>query len=497
MDVRSPFFQNIACVLMGVMFLNPIVSVAAEVTVDAAAAGNTSLTQAGNGVPVVNIATPSANGLSHNKFTDYNVGQQGLILNNATDKLQSTQLGGIIIGNSNLKGGAAGLILNEVTSGNPSQLRGYTEVAGQQAHVVVANPNGITCAGCGFINTPRVTLSTGKPVVEGGRLDRFDVEGGQVSIEGNGLNSSNVDQFDLITRSAQINAELHANQLNVITGRNEVDAASLSATAKSDNGSAKPQLAIDSSALGGMYAGAIRLVGTEGGVGVRLAGDMAASAGDIQIDTKGQLSMAQAAASHDIRLKGERVVLTGKTYAGRQVSAQAQQGISLAGGQSLAARESIELKGGQLNNQGLIEAGVNSDNSRNSVGDVALNGTSLRNSGNVIASRALSAELDGQLDNRAGTLSAKANTVIKAAGLDNREEGVMLANGALAVNVAQLDNRTGLIASGKALNISARSGLDNQDGEISSQTEVALDADSIDNRKGLIAAHEAIREGLK
>lgn len=492
MDVRSPFFQNIACVLMGVMFLNPIVSVAAEVTVDAAAAGNTSLTQAGNGVPVVNIATPSANGLSHNKFTDYNVGQQGLILNNATDKLQSTQLGGIIIGNSNLKGGAAGLILNEVTSGNPSQLRGYTEVAGQQAHVVVANPNGITCAGCGFINTPRVTLSTGKPVVEGGRLDRFDVEGGQVSIEGNGLNSSNVDQFDLITRSAQINAELHANQLNVITGRNEVDAASLSATAKSDNGSAKPQLAIDSSALGGMYAGAIRLVGTEGGVGVRLAGDMAASAGDIQIDTKGQLSMAQAAASHDIRLKGERVVLTGKTYAGRQVSAQAQQGISLAGGQSLAARESIELKGGQLNNQGLIEAGVNSDNSRNSVGDVALNGTSLRNSGNVIASRALSAELDGQLDNRAGTLSAKANTVIKAAGLDNREEGVMLANGALAVNVAQLDNRTGLIASGKALNISARSGLDNQDGEISSQTEVALDADSIDNRKGLIAAHEAI-----
>lgn len=108
-------------------------------------------------MPIVNIATPNGAGLSNNHFRDYNVGANGLILNNATGKTQGTQLGGIILGNPNLKGQAAQVILNQVTGGNRSTLAGYTEVAGQSARVIVANPHGITCQGCGFINTPRAT----------------------------------------------------------------------------------------------------------------------------------------------------------------------------------------------------------------------------------------------------------------------------------------------------------------------------------------------------
>ncbi|NMZ32137.1 filamentous hemagglutinin N-terminal domain-containing protein, partial [Pseudomonas protegens] len=279
--------------------------------------------QAGNGVPIVNIATPNGSGLSHNKFSDYNVGQQGLILNNATGRTQETQLGGIILGNPNLGGRAANVILNEVNGGSPSQLKGYTEVAGQAAHVIVANPYGVSCNGCGFINTPKATLTTGKPVIENGQVQRYQVDQGSVAIEGAGLNASNIDQFEIITRSAKINAEIQARHLAVIAGANDVDAKTLNATARTANPADAPQLAIDSSALGGMYAGAIKLVGTEAGVGVKLDGKLIASGGDIQLDANGQLRMADATAEKGaVAIKAGSLEAQGAVYAGSELKVQ-------------------------------------------------------------------------------------------------------------------------------------------------------------------------------
>ncbi|WP_315807688.1 filamentous hemagglutinin N-terminal domain-containing protein [Pseudomonas sp. C9-3] len=142
MDIRHPACKLIASVLSGLLILNPIVAAAAELAVDAAAGGNTSIGAAGNGVPVINIATPNGAGLSHNKFSSYGVGSEGLILNNSTQRTQATELGGIVVGNPNLRGQAAQKILNEVTSNNLAKLQGYTEVAGQAAHVIVAAPGG-------------------------------------------------------------------------------------------------------------------------------------------------------------------------------------------------------------------------------------------------------------------------------------------------------------------------------------------------------------------
>ncbi|MEE5172354.1 filamentous hemagglutinin N-terminal domain-containing protein [Pseudomonas alliivorans] len=459
--------RGLALILANALFWQPLLVQAEGIAVSGT---GTTLGQAGNGVPIINIATPNASGLSHNQFQQYNVDSQGVILNNSTNQTQSTQLGGIIVGNSNLRGTAASTILNEVVGANASQLRGYTEVAGQAARVIVANPYGISCNGCGFINTPQVTLTTGKPVLDAnGQLQRFNVQGGSISIDGVGLNADNVDQFDIITRSAKINAELHAKRLNVITGRNDVDAQTLNPTALADDGSSKPELAIDSSALGGMYAGAIRLVGTEAGVGVRLAADLAASGGDIQIDANGHLNVMQVAASGAVNVRANTAEVNGPVYAGSSLAMTT--GGDLTTRQNVAARDALTLSaGGQLRNTAVIEAGVNADNSRNASGDVILSANGLINSGSITASRALQATVTQTLNNQGATLNGQASARVAAGVIDNRQSGRILSQGGnVDINASQVLNaQSGLISSSGNLNITAQTLDNSQQGKLSS-----------------------------
>ncbi len=216
-------------------------------------------------------------------------------------------------------------------------------MAGQSAHVIVANPHGITCDGCGFINTPQATLTTGRPVIENGQLTRYQVDQGSVAIEGAGLNASNVDRFEIITRAARLNAQIQANKLTIVAGRNDVEAGTLNATARAADGSQAPDLAIDSSALGGMYVGAVKLVGTEAGVGVRMAGDMM-SGGDIQIDAAGQLLMGQTSAATTVNVKAQSVDVQGAVYAGSDLALTTQGALTNQG--TLAARNNVTLDAG-------------------------------------------------------------------------------------------------------------------------------------------------------
>ncbi|MFJ7282253.1 hemagglutinin repeat-containing protein [Pseudomonas sp. NPDC099000] len=485
--------RGLAFLLANVMFWQPMWAQAEGIVV---ASPGTSLGQAGNGVPIVNIATPNGTGLSHNQFHDYNVGTQGVILNNVANQTGATQLGGIIVGNPNLTNRvAAQTILNEVVGGSPSQLRGYTEVAGQSARVIVANPYGISCNGCGFINTPRVTLTTGKPVLDNGRVDRYQVDQGSVSIDGAGLNANNVDSFEIITRSAKINAEIQAKNLTIVAGRNDVNAQTLNATARADDGSAKPQLAIDSSALGGMYAGAIKLVGTEAGVGVKLAGNLAASGGDIQIDANGHLSLAQTSAAGAVNVKAASLDAQGPVYAGSSVNVQTQG--NLTNQQTLAARDGIVLNaGGQLTNNGIIEAGVNADNSRNANGDVSLIAQNLNNTGkSVVASRNLSINTAQTLSNQGGTLSAQHATNINAGTLDNQNNGRVQGSGAVSLSATQVLNTQGVITSNG--NLTATLGhLNNNNGEVSSAGNTSVSATTLDNSDGQVTGDVALNIGL-
>ena len=263
--------------------------VRAQITADQTAPTNQQpiVTQTANGVPLVNIQTPSAAGVSRNTYTQFDVGSQGVILNNARVNTQ-TQLGGWIQGNPYLPGSSARVILNEVNSANPSQLLGYIEVGGSRAQVVIANPAGVTCDGCGFINASRATLTTGTPILNGGNLDGYLVQRGQVAVQGAGLDASQTDYTDLIARAVSVNAGIWAQQLGVTAGANQVNAANTLATPIAGNGTT-PAVAIDVAALGGMYANKITLIGTEAGVGVNNAGHIGAAAGDVVISANGRL----------------------------------------------------------------------------------------------------------------------------------------------------------------------------------------------------------------
>ncbi|EOR9783258.1 TPA: contact-dependent inhibition toxin CdiA [Escherichia coli] len=306
--------------------------------------------KAANGVPVVNIATPNGAGISHNRFTDYNVGKEGLILNNATGKLNPTQLGGLIQNNPNLKaGGEAKGIINEVTGGNRSLLQGYTEVAGKAANVMVANPYGITCDGCGFINTPRATLTTGRPVMNAdGSLQALEVTEGSITINGAGLDGTRSDAVSIIARATEVNAALHAKDLTVTAGANRVTADGRVSALKGEGD--VPKVAVDTGALGGMYARRIHLTSTESGVGVNL-GNLYARDGDITLDASGRLTVNNSLATGAVTAKGQGVTLTGDHKAGGNLSVSSRSDIVLSNG-TLNSDKNLSLTaGGRITQQ--------------------------------------------------------------------------------------------------------------------------------------------------
>lgn len=327
------------------------------------ASGKTNAYISANGVPVVNIETANASGLSHNRYTRYDVETNGLVLNNGNNSLiaRQSQLAGQVVSNLNLVQEAR-VILNEVVSTNRSTLAGFTEVLGGKADVIVANPNGITCNGCGFINTDRATLTTGTSNTgSDGSLTGFSVNRGDILIQGLGASASTQQIFDLVARSVTVDGKINTvanGSLGITAGNNTWRYSDREVSATATSSSAPPALAIDSTALGGMYAGRIRMISTEAGVGVRMLGEAAASADDFTLSSAGhievqsavsaqrdlQISTTSATGNGDLALTGSDASLSSQ----RHVVLDAQAGqIKLTQGQIYAA-SNLTLTGAAL-----------------------------------------------------------------------------------------------------------------------------------------------------
>nr|WP_308444869.1 hemagglutinin repeat-containing protein [Paraburkholderia adhaesiva] len=391
-----------------------------------------------NGLQQVNVTKPSGAGVSMNTYSQFDVQKQGVILNNSP-VITNTNLAGQINGNPNFGANdAAKIIVNQVNSNNPSVLKGYVEVAGQKAAVVIANGSGIVVDGGGFINTSRGILTTGNPLFDAsGNLTGFNVIAGTITVQGAGLNASNIDQVDLLSRALEVNAAIYANTLNVTTGSNNIDYASLTPTPVAGTG-AVPSVAIDVAQLGGMYANRITLVGNENGVGVANAGTIAAQAGDLILTTSGQLvqaSTGQMNASGNIDVNA-----AGGT--GNAGSIVAQQAVALASGSgTLASSGTLSAQGGDLT---LTTGGqIQQSGQASASGNVTLNGAAgVANSGSTYAQQNTAVTAGGVFSN-SGTLAAQQNTAINA--------GSVASSGTLAAGI----NPDGTAGTGGNLSITS------------------------------------------
>ncbi|MCF6345671.1 MAG: filamentous hemagglutinin N-terminal domain-containing protein [Thiomicrorhabdus sp.] len=358
-------------------------TVQAQIVADRSAPGTQQATilQTANGVTQVNIQTPSAAGVSRNTYSQFDVAQQGAILNNSRAGTQ-TQLGGGVQGNPWLAQGEARVILNEVNASNPSQLNGFIEVAGRRAQVVIANPAGITCDGCGFINANRATLTTGSAEFEAGNLTGYQVKGGEINITGSGLNASQTDYTDLIARSVKINADIWADNLKITTGANRVDAENTQTTTIQSEGAA-PLYAIDVAQLGGMYAGKITLIGTELGLGVRNAGTIAASTGGFVVTASGRIeNVGNVSANGTVQLASNSdIENSGTINAQQNIEINTSKNITNRGTLIAKQNTTLNASGNQSKIQNtsgaILGAGTLADGSLENSGDLTLNASGL------------------------------------------------------------------------------------------------------------------------
>ena len=473
----------------------------AQIKADPNAPGNQrpTILSTANGLAQVNIQTPSAAGVSRNTYSQFDVPSGGVVLNNSRTNVQ-TQLGGFVAGNPWLATGPARVILNEVNSSRPSELRGYMEVAGQKAEVIVANPAGIMVDGGGVINASRLTLTTGTPVMNGGNLDSYRVQGGSITVNGLGLDAQGSDYTALLARAVQVNAGVWAHNLRVVTGANQFDAEQNTVTAALAGTGAVPAFALDVAQLGGMYAGKIFLIGTEAGLGVRNAGTLSAATGDLVLQANGWLSNSatlQASGNVQITTNGA-LANSGVVYASGNATLVSQGSMSNSGASAIvAAHGDTTLQaqgvGAQINGSAgsTIAAGLNADGSLSRTGLLSLNAADSVALHGQLAAGSDALVTGTQLNLAGASLGAQNARLLASTGSLNASGATLSAQDTLTLTTPQTLITDGAAVSAGQINITAQ-GVSNVAGQIvqlgTGNMALSLAA-NLDNTRGRIATN--------
>jgi len=435
-------------------------------------------TSGSNNTTVVTINNPT-NGVSLNTYSNFDVYKNsGLVLNNCAAGAScattaSVLTGGVLGANGTT---AANLIINQVlTGGSASQLNGQIETYGHAADLIIANPAGITCDGCGFINTPRATLTTGDP----GTFDATNQNNitGQITVNSSnkvtigsgGANISSLNYFDLIASSILVQGSIGTkNVTNNGTGETGLFAgANFDYNQRKVSGSTSSGgVAIDSSDLGGAYAGKIQLISTQAGAGVNTP-DLQAGTGGIKLSADGKITVGDSGKNYETHSQGGIDIAT--TSGGDVVIANT---VSAAGGLTLTAAGALTVNSGVTVGSAAISAGTSVTNngtisSTGNSGSSIVAGTSVYNYGKVSSTSdgfTITAQ-SGSLINGDGTnaalIAGKTLKLAAAATLSNAVNSKLHGDTALNITSAQALANAGEISSGGTLDVSGTAHLTN------------------------------------
>ena len=547
LDFKRYFRNRIRRIEAFIMLILFSFNIFAEIVPDPASIGARA-TKTASGIDQLDITAPNKNGTSYNSLKELQVSEQGLILNNNKDIVVNTKTAGYVTRNRNLDNSiAASLIITEVTGKNKTNINGTVEVAGKRADLVMANRNGIYVNGGNFLNTDRVTLTTGSLEMKNGDLVAINVTQGQIGIGGKGIDALNLTDLELLGKTIDVSGVIKASKetrLLVSAGGQTYEYKTKEVKSK---GESYKGIAIDGKVVGSMYAGKIDIISNDKGAGVNTKGDLV-SVDDIVLTANGDITTAKVDSGKDLKYETtQKVKMNGKTTIAKKVKVKAKETeinakvvtgyLEKALGKKSLSIESektkitskieaygkVEIKSDYTQNNGEISANekinivgnkLNNNNGEiRSQEKIAINTKETSNIKGYILSDGLTKEdvkkeenknqksveedknkekgieITGDLDNREGIIRGKEVTV--EGNLTGNNKGKIDSIGALTFNGKTIVNKGGIISGNiQELNVDK---LINDEGKLLSTEKISGTAKKISNKNGEILGTQTVK----
>lgn len=422
---------------------------------------------------VVDIEAPTGTtGTSHNRYTHFNVPSHGVELNNSSANARA--------------------IINEVTSSGAAfrtTFEGPLTVTGTRAHVVVANPNGITVNGGSFVNTSSALLTTGDILgsatatsVTGANAqlgsDPFSTfyiikaEQGDILVQSGGL-SGTFARLDMIAKEIDVNGSVsigetpialnagvtttvlkHASAIPTpgadqddtiyytpITGACNTSTPNTAACGSNATVSDSSVLVDISGAAANLSGGTVNVLINDEGAGFRFAGgEMTAQAGQMVVTARGTLEFL-ATNGGDVTAETDLTL----TSTGRDITftGNADMQTRLTAGEDLVI--DADTTGDVINNGYVLQSQIPTDPTKTLTGSVAITADDVIN--NSLSSDALAIIYSSSGKMTSGSYDETGTG--GSAVLSDRDNGgvTITANGSIINNNGRISSNNGVTLS--------------------------------------------------